>query len=219
MSSERPGRIELPDLRSGHWTRLGDARVLGDSATEAAVAGLAARVRAAARAQGYAAGWAEGTSRATVAVAAADEERAALAEQERLRVAGDQRSALTALTHALDECDAATRVTYDDIAGRAVELGLRIAEAVLGRELAVATDPGADALHRALTGLGPQAAVTVRMHPDDRARLDAGVLEGREATFVDDTALQRGDAVVETETQVVDATVAAALERVRQVLA
>jgi flagellar assembly protein FliH len=64
----------------------------------------------------------------------------------------------------------------------------------------------------------PAAAVTVRLHPEDRALLDLTVLAGRPVSLVDDPALTRGDAVVETETGVVDATVGAALDRVREVL-
>ncbi|HET7388221.1 MAG TPA: FliH/SctL family protein [Nocardioidaceae bacterium] len=232
-AGERAGRVvlrDLPlepaavtltgtDLRSGRWTRYGDPRVLGDTVTEAAVAGLADRVRSAARAQGYAAGWAEGTRRAQATITAAEDERAAATEQERVRAAEEQGSALSALTHAVDGCGEAARAAYDDITGGAVDLGLRVAEAVLGRELAIATDPGADALRRALAEIGPDVPVTVRMHPDDRALLDPAALEARPAAFVDDPSLQRGDAVVETDTQVVDATIAAALERVRQVLA
>ncbi len=60
---------------------------------------------------------------------------------------------------------------------------------------------------------------TVRLHPDDRAALDAATLAelvgDQPVTVVSDSSLQRGDAVVATDSRTVDATVAAALDRVR----
>ena len=67
-------------------------------------------------------------------------------------------------------------------------------------------------------GDGPQVAVAVRMHPADRACLDPEVLAGRSVAFADDPTLSRGDAVVETTDNVVDATLGSALARVREVL-
>ena len=70
-SPEAPGRccgssassatgLATPELRSGDWTRLGGATVLGDAVTERTLSSLAESTRAAARAQGYAEGWAQG---------------------------------------------------------------------------------------------------------------------------------------------------------------
>jgi flagellar biosynthesis/type III secretory pathway protein FliH len=56
------------------------------------------------------------------------------------------------------------------------------------------------------------------MNPADRARVDLTGFGGRDITLVDDPTLAPGDALVETEDGVVDATIAAALARVREVL-
>ncbi len=210
---------DLPDLRSGRWTRLGNREVLGDQVTESTLAALAEDARVAARAQGYAAGWAEGRRTFLAQVAAAEREHAArrAAEEDRARV--EHRAATMALATAVDEAQTEVRRTRDLLAARAVDLALQIAEAVLGRELELAADPGADALRRAVELLPVDVPVTVRLHPADRAQLDAGVLGNRSVRLVDDSALGRGDAVVETEEQVVDATIGAALARVREVLA
>jgi flagellar assembly protein FliH len=206
------------DLRAGAWTRLGRPAVLGDEATEGALQRLAARSRDAARAQGYAAGWAEGRSVALARAELTEQQRAGDREAAHAQALAAQQCAADALAKAADQYAGATTDLLDALADQAVDLALRIAEAVLGREIQTATDPGGDALRRALTLVPPATPVIVRLHPEDRARLDLTVLDGRPVSFVDDPALGRGDAVVETESGVVDATVGAALDRVREVL-
>ena len=119
--------------------------------------------------------------------------------------------------------DTLLRVAADEhqMAAAAVTLALAIAEAVVGRELALSASPGEDALRRALAAadLGEQSVVA-RLHPDDLAAL--GGLEFVPPTttvrLVADHSLQRGDAIVETATGNVDATIAAAFERVAAAL-
>ncbi|MGN6129817.1 MAG: FliH/SctL family protein [Nocardioidaceae bacterium] len=206
------------DLRAGHWTRLGSREVLGDPVTESTLAALAEQTRSAARAQGYAAGWGEGRRAFAAHVAAAEAELVARTAAEQDRVRAEHRAATKALVNAIGDAEAEVRRTRDRLAEEAVALALRIAEAVIGRELEVATDPGADALRRALTSLPLDVPVTVRLHPADRAQLDQGVLGDRPVHFVDDPSLGRGDSVVQTDEQVVDATIEAAVARVREVL-
>ncbi len=206
------------DLRSGRWTRLGSREVLGDPVTESTLAALAEQTRAAARAQGYAAGWAEGRRAFEARVATAESELAARVAAEQERAHAEHRAATKALVRAIDDAEAEVRRTRDRLAEQAVTLALNIAEAVIGRELELATDPGADALRRALTSLPLDVPVTVRLHPADRVQLDPSVLGDRPVHLVDDPTLGRGDTVVQTDEQVVDATIEAALARVRQVL-
>src|SRR5688572_17219799 len=73
------GALPTPELRTGHWTRLGSESVLGDLVTESVLGDIADRVRAAATAEGYAVGWAQG--RRDAAAAAAEEARVRAAEQ------------------------------------------------------------------------------------------------------------------------------------------
>jgi flagellar assembly protein FliH len=119
---------------------------------------------------------------------------------------------------------AVTQVTasWTRTAADAVELGLAVAEAILGRELLVAADPGRDALERALRVTPPlDGVIRVHLHPEDADLLDLDRLpfaDARSVVVVPDPTLGRGDCRVATEQGDVDATVAAALDRVRAVL-
>jgi len=206
------------DLRDGEWTRFGSNSVLGDPATEATLHRLAERSRDAARAQGFAAGWAEGLrASAQRSTTASDEQARALQHRSDTLLAA-QRSALSALQDAVGRCAETTSALHSELTAAAVDLALQIAEAVLDRELEIATDPGADALRRALVGVPIDVPVTVRLHPADLDVLDRDVVADRAVTFLADASLTRGDAVVESEDGIVDAGIAAALARVREVL-
>lgn len=206
------------DLRTGTWTRLGSTGVLGDAVTERVLDGLAERSHQAARAQGYAQGWAEGRRLALAQAAEAAEADRAAREADRRTRHAEQSALLAALDSALAQLATRTAEAVAEVAGDAVELALTLAEAVVGRELATAVDPGADALRRALRVIDPAVTTTVRLHPADRATLDPQLLAGRDVVLVDDPGLARGDAVAETPETLVDATIGAALERVREVL-
>jgi flagellar assembly protein FliH len=103
----------------------------------------------------------------------------------------------------------------------AVDAALALAEAILGRELAVATDPGRDAIVRALAvaPVGPDGVV-VRLHPLDRDRLGDlhDLALGREVTVVADATVAPGGCAATVGATDIDASVAAALARVRLVL-
>jgi flagellar assembly protein FliH len=211
------------DLRGGEWTRFGTSRVRGDRVTEATLRGLAEQSRAAARAQGFAAGWAEGRRDATARTASTHDELVRAFEEQSQRAVVAQQFAVQTLLAAAARFEEVTRAREAELAHQAVELGLQIAEAVVGRELEAVDDPAAEALHRALVSVPAEVAVTVRLHPADLATLDeVGVAEtalrGRTVSYVGDGSLSRGDAVVETESGVVDAGLRTALTRVREVL-
>ncbi len=206
------------ELRRGRWTRLGSADVLGDLATEASLEGLAERARSAGHAQGYAAGWAEGRRQGAATLQAAEIAVTDAREAEHAEAVAALRVATRAFeraaeTHATDcQCRGAA------VAEQAVTLALQIAEAVLLREVSLAVDPGADAIRRALVAVPAGVPVRVRLHPADLASVDLQSLERHGLTLLADSALQRGDAVAETDSTVVDATITAALARVREVL-
>jgi len=206
------------DLRVGQWTRLGASAVLGDETTEGLLDGLVHAAGNAARAQGYARGWAEGRRAAMAQVASVEAERTRARDAEHTRAVAEVRQAAQALRLAADRFDEAARRQLEELAGAAVELALQVAEAVLVHELRVAAQPGADALRRALAAVPEPGRVTVRLHPDDLASLDRTALDHR-VTVQADPTLARGDAVAETDDTVVNATVANALARVREVLA
>ncbi|MDQ2677241.1 MAG: FliH/SctL family protein [Actinomycetota bacterium] len=114
----------------------------------------------------------------------------------------------------------------DELARSAAGLAFGIAEQVLQRELRAATDPGADAIRRAVAALphaGPAlTAAVVRLHPDDAARLVADprdLCAGAELTIVADAVVEPGSCLLDVGSTRVDASVSSALARVREVLA
>lgn len=163
---------------------------------------------------GFHAGHADGYA---AAHRAAQEELAAAHDADRRRV-GSMLLALRDELHRLTGAEADLRSAFE---AAVVDTALALAEAVVGRELAIATDPGRDALARALavgpTGPGP---VTVRLHPTDLARLgDLGDLAlGRDLAVVADPAVAPGGCTAAFGATEVDAGVASALDRARAVL-
>lgn len=206
------------ELRSGTWTRRGGSAVLGDAVTESALSTLAETTRVAARAQGYAVGWAEGRRVSEERSRAAEAEAKSRRTEREAAHEAEHRQAVAAL-------ERAARLLQDtvaDVCGRveaqAVELSLQLTEAILGREVALSDDPGADAVRRALALLPEKPTVTVRLHPADVARVATGQRDLPGVTLVGDASLQPGDAIAEADDSVVDATLAAALGRAREVL-
>lgn len=206
------------DLRSGSWTRLGDGAVVGDPVTEAVLGPLAERVRAAARAEGYAAGWAEGRRRAAADAERETAERRAELDALRADAAERQDVLLAALRTTVDRAGAELRERQADLGVAAVDLALDLVQTFLGRELEVAREPGLDAVRRAVAAVETDVRIVVRLHPDDLATVHPDADLDPRVTLLADPSLGRGDAVAETADNVVDATVAGALARVREVL-
>lgn len=213
------GTLETPELRDGTWTRLGDRAVLGDQVTERALTRLADSTVQAARAQGYAVGWAEGRREAAALAATEAAEAAtrnAAAEQGR----DDEHAVvLAALEQAAAELGAAVTGLAEQLEEQALRLARELTTALLGRELALASDPTEDVVRRALVVLPDgHVPVTVRVHPDVHASAASETLTARGVTVVADADLEVPDAVVETDTSYVDLAVGAALARVLEAL-
>ncbi len=177
-----------------------------------------------ARAAGYARGWAQGQRDAAPA-----EAEARAGEPARAQAADAARQA--ALHRALRAVDTAASALHDELSpavARLEELLLdaayQVAQALLGRELST-TEPGRDALARALALAPPDGPVTVRLSPADHAALagpDGSTVEhqvaGRIVTLVADPSLRPGDALAQCGNATIDARLAEALARVRAVL-
>jgi flagellar assembly protein FliH len=119
----------------------------------------------------------------------------------------------------LDGIDERCHQIGEQLAGQIVDLALEVAEAVIGREVTVASDPGADALARCLDVLPNTGAVVVRLHPDDLAAFDGlPGLGSRELMVAADPSLERGDAVVSADQVTIDARLSTSLERVAEAL-
>ncbi|MCL4434250.1 MAG: FliH/SctL family protein [Actinobacteria bacterium] len=101
-----------------------------------------------------------------------------------------------------------------------VDLAVRIAGAILLRELAVSRNPGREALERAV-GLVPQGSdLVIRMHPDDAVNPDdlVPLVNGESITIVADDSVERGGCVVQAGSCTVDGQISTALKRVADLL-
>jgi flagellar assembly protein FliH len=128
---------------------------------------------------------------------------------------------LLALRDRLHRVDQRADEVRAEFEGAVVDAALAIAAAVLDRELAQDRDHGADAIRRALAAVPNQAgAATVRLHPVDAAHLGpiGDIAPGTTLTTVPDPEVARGGCVLQLGPTTVDASIAAALERVREVL-
>jgi flagellar assembly protein FliH len=104
-------------------------------------------------------------------------------------------------------------------ATEAVELALEIAAVILDREVAVAADPGAEAIARCLAVTPHDGELIAHLHPDDVHLLgEVAGLGARSLTVVADDRVRQGDAVVKIDESLVDGRLAGALDRVAEVL-
>jgi flagellar assembly protein FliH len=186
--------------------------------------GLSDAARAAAHATGYADGWAKGQRAARLAArAAADRAAAAERAAEQARTAALER-AVAAVGRAAAALAAREAQALAEVQDVVLAAAVDVAEAILGHELSHAPDGPLAAVRRALSATPDGGPVTVRLHPDDHAALvgadgSAYAVEGRTVSLVPDPALDPGDAVATSGASTVDATLAAAVARVREVLA
>jgi flagellar assembly protein FliH len=126
---------------------------------------------------------------------------------------------VTAGDAAIAESLSGLRAVADATAQRVARVAFELAEAIVGRELALSTSPGRDAIVRALAVAPEEVELQLHLHPDDAAALGAGDLPaGRPITIVADPTIGVGDCVARAGATTVDARVRPALERVRAVL-
>ncbi len=206
------------ELREGGWTRLAGGSVLGDRVTEHALSGLAAQAESAARAKGYATGWAEGRRAAEERAAVERAEVATHIAAEEQRREEEHRAAVAALVRATVQLEEALAAATERVESQATTVALQLTEALLGHELAVAEAPGVDAVRRALALMPGEPVVKIRVTPAEANHPELARLAGA-AVVVPDPTLHRGEALVETDTRVVDVRASQALARVREVLA
>ncbi|KAA1417705.1 hypothetical protein F0U44_15530 [Nocardioides humilatus] len=210
------GELATPELRTGHWTRLGEASLLGDRVTEGVLGDVAERVRSAATAEGYSVGWAQG--RRDAAAIAADERRqqAVAHAAEETRREGEHVAAVEALSRAADDLRAQLALLADRVERQATDVAWRITEALVGREVAVATGP--DVVRRVLAVLPTHPLVRVRLHPELAADPAVRELTDHGVEIVGDPHLGRADALVEADGSVVDLRIDQAMGRVHAAL-
>jgi flagellar assembly protein FliH len=158
---------------------------------------------------GYTAGHTEGMQAAAFEAQQAEAERAARLQP-----------ALQALEAAAARFDAEQGRAFTDVEDALAAASFALLHALLGRELALATAPGRDAVARALALAPERLPVRIHLNPEDAATItDAAQLApGRDVTIVPDPALAPGDARVEVGSSRVDAILGDAVERVRVAL-
>jgi flagellar assembly protein FliH len=199
------------------------AEAVDSRLTDPHLQGVVQSAKDAAQRAGYAEGHREGYAHG-LEVAATEARAVALAQAEAHAAAERDRearvhAALEVLDRVTTALQAREAVAVHEVEDAVTDLALQISAAVLTRELALSTDPGRDALARALALAPRDAAVTARLHPADAASL-AGVdsFAGRPLHVVADPAVEPGGCVVDTAGRQIDAQVGPALARVAAVL-
>ncbi len=179
-----------------------------------------ARLREEARREGWAAGHAEGLVAAEQVVAAA--ERAAEERLAAVQARWERRlaSATAAMASAAERLDDVAAPVLGDLRDGVLDAVTALVGELLGRELAMASAPGLDALRRALTLSPTDVPVVVRLHPDDLTEVPPDALAQLPAsvTVLGDPGVERAGAVAEAGSTRVDAQLSSALERVLAVL-
>jgi flagellar assembly protein FliH len=182
------------------------------------------RAKQEARTAGYAEGWAQGQRAAALeAQAAADRARAVEQAHEQRRVAA-LAQAVNALGRAVTGLESQLMPTLTELQEAVLAHAFELAEAIVGRALDDPEGRGADALRRAMTAAPEHGDIVVSLHPDDYRHLVGTATEadynyeGRPVHLRPDPGLQPGDAVADTGTTTVDASIAAAVRRAREAL-
>ena len=193
----------------------GPSTTLADSyATE--LAGL----RKQAISTGHLDGFTQGMAQAQGAVAQVEADLASLAAQEQALWTSRISAAVQALVTAATQLDERCAPAMDELVEVVTASTLELATAVLQRELACATDPGLEAIGRALRLCPQDAPVRIRLNPDDLSRLDRTQLGklARTVTVTADPAVEPGGALAESGARRIDAQLGVAMTRVRKAL-
>jgi flagellar assembly protein FliH len=221
MSSSPDG----PVIRGAVADNAAAARFAIDLRTPDAVdSEVSERVKQQARTTGYAEGWAQGKRDAVAAAEAAAARALAAEEAYDHRRATALASAVNALGRAVTELENQLMPTFTELQEVVLASAFELAEAIVGGALRDDPNRGADALRRAMSATPEHGGVTVSLHPDDYQTLvgdgpgDDFDYGGRRITLRPDPGLRPGDAVAETGTATVDATIAAAMNRAREAL-
>ncbi|GAA4593769.1 hypothetical protein GCM10023107_28170 [Actinoplanes octamycinicus] len=184
---------------------------------------LLEEARQQARAAGYAEGWAQGKREAAAAAEAAAARALEAEHQHDHRRAAALTHAVNALGRAVTELENQLMPTFTELQELVLASAFELAEGIIGRTLQDDPDRGKDALRRAMTAAPEHGDVQLRLHPEDYATLVAGDsgefdYQGRRITLHPDPSLRPGDAIAETGTATVDATIEAAVARAREAL-
>jgi flagellar assembly protein FliH len=182
------------------------------------------RAKQEARTAGYAEGWAQGQRAAALEASAAADRARALEQAHEQRRAAALAQAVNALGRAVTGLEEQLMPTMTELQEAVLAHAFELAEAIIGRAVDDPEGRGADALRRAMNAAPEHGDVVVSLHPEDYRQLVGAVTEadynyeGRPVHLRPDPVLQPGDAVAETGTTTVDASIAAAVRRAREAL-
>jgi flagellar assembly protein FliH len=126
-------------------------------------------------------------------------------------------SALQQAVQALQQRDA---VALDELDDQVAGFALDLVATILDRELATSSDPGRDAIARALAFVPDRGNIVARLHPDDLALLGSvtDLAPGRDIELVPDAGIERGGCTVDVGACRIDAQLSPAMARVADVL-
>ena len=218
--SATTARLDSDLRRSQYAIRFGPDPRLVDPLLEAEFSATAVRVREQAEQDGFAAGYASGEAAGLAAAAAASQtqrvaQQKVLAEQVRRT-----EHALTVLAGAATSLEARLAPSAEAAEEQLATMAFALLETLFQRELALSTEPGLDAIRRALS-LAPRARpVVARLNPADAAALPTHsmVMDGRDVSVLADPSVEPGGCVADCDATRIDAQLSTALDRVRQVL-
>jgi flagellar assembly protein FliH len=182
------------------------------------------RAKEAARTAGYAEGWAQGQRAAALAAQAAQDQAAAAEQAYDARRAAALAQGINAIGRAAAGLENQLLPTLAELQELIISHALELAEAILGRELADPDGRGTDAVRRAVAASPDSGDITVRLNPDDYRNIMGSATdadynyEGRPVHLRPDPGLRPGDAVAETGSTTVDASIGTALQRAREAL-
>lgn len=195
----RPARMDS-ELRS---TPFAAGHVVDARLTDPHLQDVVDQARRAASANGHTEGFAEGYTAGLASAAAEADALAQRRETERLAAAqhtadrlGQALSVLATATRAFQVLERTAVAEVEDVVA---DLAVQIARAVLLREVQTSTDPGGEAIARALVLAPEGCSAVLRLHPDD-------------------AAIARGGCVAEGAGRHIDAQIEPALLRVAAVL-
>jgi flagellar assembly protein FliH len=130
------------------------------------------------------------------------------------------RRTIASLRQAIDNFDQREAIGVAGVEDAIVAAAFEIAQAVLQRELNTMTDPGAEAIARALKLVPARVPVIAYLHPEDVATLNANSVPttNRTIEFVADANVEPGGCIVEAGTTTIDAQISSVLTNVRSAL-
>jgi flagellar assembly protein FliH len=185
--------------------------------------------REAARSAGYAAGWAQGQQAAREATVAMRDEAELAAQAAQLARVEALSRAIRAIAQAAESLERRGVTAAAEIEDLIIRSAVDLAEGLLCRELSDAGERALDAVRRAMSLAPSGVAITVRLHPADHDTLvgpDSDLshpggdffLDGRPIRVIGDPSLSPGDAMADYAATTIDASLTAAMTRVREVL-